>query len=186
MRLKLLISFLVLICFYSFSQVRVETDKAISEKVLRSYLNAGVGSTNKYLNLGAGFFLPVSKNILIGPRANSNIEMNILETPVENINDINLEMRYVPLINNWFVVSAGLGAGYSFGTKRGQLIGINNAISPEYEKIKYSSFAGLVEIDSGFLITNNFGISLSANTLFTKNETLFRYQLGLFLCKILE
>ena len=156
------------------------------ETILRSYLNVGIGRTDHYLNLGAGFFLPIGKNIIAGPRANANFEVNAFQRPAESSFDLEFEARYAPFISRWFLFQAGAGVGYFGSNKRGKLIGFNALVVPEYEKVHNSSISAIIELDSGFLLSKNFGITISGYSLFANKETLFRFQVGFFLCKILD
>lgn len=156
------------------------------QKILRSYLNAGIGRTQHYLNLGAGLFFSLGENILLGPRANANFEVNVFQTPAENSFDLDLEVRYVPFLSDHFLISVGGGLGFFTATKRGELIRTNAFISPEYEKVHTSSVAALFEIEGGLLLTKNFGINITGYSLFANKEILFRFQIGFFLCKILD
>jgi hypothetical protein len=188
MDFKLITAFTVLLfSFNLYSQIKKPGElKAVEhEKILRSYFNAGLGITHSNLNYGTGLFFPIGKNILIGPRANANFEINVFETPAENMWDIDLEMRYVPLINRWIIFSAGAGVGYSTADRRGKFIRYD-LVTAEYEKVHSSSIAGIAEIEASLLLTKNFGVSISAYTLSTNEGTFGRFQLNLFLCKILD
>ncbi|MGQ9848214.1 MAG: hypothetical protein ACUVQP_12045 [Bacteroidales bacterium] len=180
---------ILIITFEAYSQNKLieNTSDVKKERVLRSYINAGVGRTSNYLNIGAGIFFPLDKNILIGPKANVNTELDAFpfKFPLENIWDINLTVKYVPFISERFIFLFGAGAGYSRATKRGNFIRYN-LITAEYEKVHVSSVSVLGELEVSFLITDNLGINLTGYTLFADNRTFVRYQLGLFLCKIIE
>jgi len=157
------------------------------KKILRSYLTAGVGWTSDYVNFGAGLFFPIYENLLIGPRVNANFETDVLfKIPEEYLWDINLELRYIPLLSERLVLSTGAGVGYSMAQKRGELVRTNFPFVQEYEEIHISSISVLAEIEGSVLLTNNFGINLSGYTLFANDRTFLRFQIGLFLCKILE
>lgn len=185
----LIVIIILLITFEASSQKKLIEDPSDikKERVLRSYINVGVGRTSNYLNIGAGIFFPLDKNILIGPRANVNTELDAFpfKFPLENIWDINLIVKYVPFISERFIFLFGAGAGYSIVTKRGNFIRYN-FITAEYEKVHSSSVSVLGELEVSFLITDNLGINLAGYTLFADNRTFVRYQLGLFLCKIIE
>lgn len=180
---------ILIITFEAYSQNKLIEDPGDvkKERVLRSYINAGVGRTSNYLNIGAGIFFPLDKNILIGPRANVNTELDAFpfKFPLEIIWDINLSIKYVPFLSERFIFLIGAGAGYSRVTKRGDFIRYN-LITAEYEEVHSSSVSVLGELEFSFLITDNLGINLAGYTLFADNRTFVRYQLGLVLCKILE
>lgn len=186
---SILIAILIIITFEAYSQNKLNEDSVDvkKERVLRSYINAGVGRKSNYLNIGAGIFFPFYKNILIGLRANVNTELDAFpgKVPLENFWDINLTLKYVHFISERFIFLVGAGAGYSRLTKRGDFIRYN-LITAEYEKVHSSSVSVLGELEVSFLITDNLGIDLAGYTLFANNRTFVRYQLGLFLCKILE
>lgn len=189
MKNKLIIFLAILFTSLAHTQTIVTEDsiKGDYKKNLRSYLTAGVGSTNDYVNFGAGLFFPLEENILIGPRVNLNIETGVLfKIPEEYLWDINLVLRYIPLLSERFILSIGTGVGYSMAQKRGELIGTNMLLVQEYEEIHSSSVSVLAEIEGSVLLTDNFGINLSGYTLFADDRTFIRYQIGLFLCKILE
>lgn len=189
MKNKIILFLSILFTSFAYTQTVVTEDsvKIDYKKILRSYLTAGVGRTSDYVNLGAGLFFPLGENILIGPRANLNVEVDVFfNIPEEYIWDLELVVRYIPLISERFILSAGAGVGYSMAQKRGKFIGTNMLLVREYEEIHSSSLSGLAEIEAGLLLTNNFGISIAGYTLFADGRTFARYQIGLFLCKILE
>lgn len=188
MKIKLTILLIMLLSFnlYSQGEGKIDVNSDHSKNVLRSYLNAGVGRVSNYVNVGAGLFFPFAENILIGTRANANFEVGIFKTPAENNWDIDIEIRYIPFITNRFIISTGIGIGYSHATQRGEQIINNNFLVNEYEKVGSSSIAGIAEVDVGIRITDGFGISLSGYTLITNRKPITRYQIGLFLCKVLK
>ena len=169
------------------SSLNEDTTVVASEKILRSYITAGYGRSinNDTWSVGVGWFLPLSDNLLIGPRANGNFELDVFsKTPAENIWDVEVELRYIPFITDRFFISTGAGIGYSRATKRGEFIGYN-LFTAEYEKVYSSSVCFIGEIEGNLLITNNFGINLTVYSLFADNKTYLNYQFGLFLCKIM-
>ncbi len=92
MKIKLTVLLVMLLGFNLYSQSKNQTIKNSdhSKNVLRSYLNAGVGRVSNYVNVGAGLFFPLAENILIGPRANANFEVDIFKTytsPLEMYNN---------------------------------------------------------------------------------------------------
>lgn len=186
---KSILIFIIIIVSNLYSQKNLiydTTSNVGKERILRSYITAGVGRTANYLNMGAGLFFPLGENILIGPRGNINFEMDIFsKKPAENIWDINLIIKYIPFISKRLFLSAGAGVGYSRAIKRGEFIRYI-LFTAEYEKIYSSSISLLGEIETGLLITNNFGINLIGYTLYADNRTFVSYQLGVFFCKILE
>lgn len=189
MNYKLILTFVVILTFYLYPQKDLTNDSKSNdekERILRSYLTGGVGLTGNHQNFGAGLFFPLGKNILIGPRVNADFEIDVFsKSPAENIWNINLTIKYIPLISKRFIFYAGIGAGYSMATKRGEFIR-NILITAEYEKVYSSSISLLGEIEAGFLITDNIGVNLIGYTLYADNKTFLKYQLGIFLCKILE
>lgn len=166
-----------------------EKNDEVKKRILRSYINAGYGQSlnDKNFAIGAGWFFPLDKNILIGPRANLNIEKDALgfKSPVEQIWDVDLVIKYVPFLYKSFIISVGGGVGYGKALKRGKFIRYN-LLNSEYEK-EYSSFISLLgELEMGLLITNNFGLNVVLYTLNADKKTLLNLQIGLFLCKINE
>lgn len=187
MKLKLLIIFIAIVTINLYPQPDEfkNSDSTGYKKVLRSYLTAGIGRTTNHLNIGAGLFFPIGENILIGPRANADFEVEIFKTPADNLWNINLQARYIPFISERFIAAFGAGVGYNQSTKRGQFTGKKFLIE-EYEKKQSSSVSGMLEIETSILISNSFGINISGYSLFANNKPLMRYQIGLFLCKILD
>jgi hypothetical protein len=186
---KIILALIILFAVNLHSQTDSTDDTTYqkAKRILRSYITAGVGRTSNYLNIGAGLFFPLGENILIGPRANVNTELDAFpgKVPLENIWDINLTLKYVPFISERFIFSVGAGAGYSRATKRGDVIRYN-LITAEYEKVYSSSVSVLGELEVSLLMTDNFGINVIGYTLFADNRTFINYQLGIFLCKIIK
>lgn len=186
---KSILVFIILFAFNVYPQKDLMDDTTSNEgkeRILRSYITAGVGRTANYLDIGAGLFFPLGENVLIGPRANANFEMDVFfKEPAENIWDIDLVIKYIPFISKRLIFSVGAGIGYSRATKRGKFIRYN-LVTAEYEKVYSSSISLLGELETGLLITNNFGINLIGYTLYADNRTFVNYQLGVFFCKILE
>ncbi|BDQ02994.1 hypothetical protein [Ignavibacterium sp.] len=185
---SILIIILAITCeVYSQTNLAYDSNNTITERLLSSYFTVGVGRTSKYLNFGAGLFFPLEKSILIGLRANINTELDAFpgKVPLENIWDINLTVEYVPLISERIILLVGGGAGYSRAAKRGDFIGYK-LVTAEYEEIYSSSISFLGEMEFSLLITENLGINIIGYTLYADNRTFLNYQLGIFLCKILE
>jgi hypothetical protein len=192
MKNKLILAFVVIITFYLYPQkdlVDDTTSNVEKERILRSYITVGYGQTlnDKNWAIGVGWFFPLAKNFLIGPRANVNIEKDAfpVKRPAEDIWDIDLVIKYIPFISERFIFSVGGGAGYGIAGKRGGFIRYQ-LFTAEYEK-EYSSFISLLgELEADLLITDNFGVNVVGYTLYADNRTFVNYQLGIFLCKILE
>lgn len=187
--LTLIILFVFVFNLYSQSDLIYEKTRNIEmERILRSYITVGYGQTlnDKNWAIGVGWFFPLAKNFLIGPRANVNIEKDAfpVKSPAEDIWDIDLVIKYIPYISERFIFSVGGGAGYGIAGKRTRFIRYQ-LITAEYEK-EYSSFISLLgELEADLLITDNFGINLIGYALYADKRTFINYQLGLFLCKIL-
>ena len=75
MKNSIIVLLLLLISFIgsAFAQSSLNEDTTIvaSKKILRSYITAGYGRSinNDTWSVGVGWFLPLSDNLLIGPRA---------------------------------------------------------------------------------------------------------------------
>lgn len=151
------------------------------EQYLKSYIKFGFGKMNDYINFGGGLFFTVSPKILLGARANVNSEVIIFKTPAESLFDLNLSIRYVPLIWNNLVLQAGAGIGYAGGVKRGALLSKPLLITEEYEKDSFGSVSALAEIEAGFFITKFLGVSAAAYSVFTSKKNIYTYQVGLFI-----
>ena len=187
MNIKITIAIIILFVIKAYPQNNLENDSIHVEhrKILRSYLIAGVGGIRNEINMGAGLFFPIAENILIGPRANIGNETDVLfKTPEEYIWDINLMVKYVYFISERFFLTLGAGAGYSFAQNRGKFIRTNFLLQ-EYEKIHSSSISLITELELNISLTKNIGIGVSGYTLFANRKTYLRYQISLFLSKIL-
>ena len=70
----------ILLTFNLFSQADMldDTSNVETKRMLRSYITLGYGRIINHRNweAGVGWFLPLGENILIGPRANVNTEMD--------------------------------------------------------------------------------------------------------------
>jgi hypothetical protein len=189
MKNKIILPLLIFFTSFTYTQTVVieDSNNVGYKKILRSYLTAGVGWTSDYVNYGAGLFFPIYENLLIGPRVNANFEIDeLFKIPEEYMWDLDLSIRYIPFISERLVLSTGAGVGYSMAQKRGEFVKTNFPFVQEYEEIHTSSISVLAEIEGSILLTDNFGISLSGYTLFADDRTFIRYEIGLFLCKILE
>ncbi len=153
------------------------------EKYLRTFIKFGVGKTSNYVNVGGGLFFPISEKFMIGTRVNINTELDIFfKTPTESLLDINLSLRYVPLIWNNFVTMAGVGIGYANFKTRGKFIKrYLLGFVEEYELETHKSFSALAEIEVGFFINTFIGVSAAAYSIFTNKNNINTYQFGLFI-----
>jgi hypothetical protein len=154
------------------------------KKEVNNYFSVGLGAADHYFNFGGGLFYSVGDRILLGVRGNGNIETTLFISPGENFRDVEATARYVPFIWNRMMISVGCGIGYGFGQKRGNVVTGQTFLVPEYEKETYSSITGLFEADMSLFLSKSIGISVSSYSLITNDKTYFRFQIGLFLCKI--
>ncbi|MCS7053505.1 MAG: hypothetical protein NZM09_07190 [Ignavibacterium sp.] len=170
----------LLISFTGFCQEQNSNTGSNKKPYLTNYLMFGFGRLDDYINFGGGLFFPLSEKFMIGIRGNVNTEIVLFKTPSESILDINLSVRYVPVIWNNFVVIAGVGIGCAAGVKRGNLISRPLLIAEEYEKIKFNSLSSLVELEAGYFLTKFVGFSIAGYSVITSRKTIATYQISLF------
>lgn len=179
--IKLLIVFLF-ITSLSFAQIENDTSVDDSEELYLKYFHKfGFGKLNDQINFGAGMFFQISEKFLVGIRGNVNSEIEIFINPSETQLDIELSLKYVPIIWNDFITTTGIGVGYASGKMRGKLIGRPVLIAEEYEELKYNSLSTLLEIEIGYFLTSFLGVSVSGYSVFTSQKNIYSYQIGLFL-----
>ncbi len=175
---KLLFLFLVINLNCLSAQVQIQNNE---NQYMKNYIRFGFGRLGDYINFGGGLFFPVSERFMLGARGNVNSEIEILKTPSENLLDISLSVRYIPLIWNNFVSIVGCGVGYARGEKRGELIRRPVLIGEEYEKEKFNSVTFLAELEVGYFITKFLGISISGYSVLSSKKNIVAYQVSLFL-----
>jgi len=188
---KQILILIVLFTFNAYTQTELadDTSNIETKRILRSYITVGYGGTinDKNWAAGVGWFFPLGENILIGPRANAIFELDAfpIKVPPENIWNVDLVIKFIPFLSERFIFSIGGGAGYSIAAKRGKFIRYA-LVTAEYEKVYSSSLSLIGELETDLLITDNFGVNVIAYTLYADNRIFINFQLGLFLCKILE
>jgi hypothetical protein len=156
-------------------------DENIEQQYMKSYIRFGLGALRDNVNFGGGLFFPISRKSMLGVRGNFNSEILVFKHPSENLFDLDLSLRYVPVINNSFVIMGGCGLGYAIVEKRGELLNNKNFLVEEYSKEKFRTLSGIVEIEIGYFLTKSLGISLSGYSVLTSEKSIVAYQVSLFL-----
>jgi hypothetical protein len=175
--MKILIITLLLLIINNGTWLNAQTEA--ETLYFKSFVRLGLGKNDDNINLGGGLFFPFSKKFMLGIRSNLNTELKIFKIPSENLFDIELTTRFVPVIWKNIVVLTGGGIGVAAGKQRGALLNTRLFVE-EYEEIKFNSVSFLAEIEIGYFITKFIGISISGYSLITDKKNITTYQIGLF------
>jgi hypothetical protein len=176
--IKILTFTFLLIIFNNEIELKAQTEA--ETLYLKSFVKFGLGKMDNHVNLGGGLFFPVSNKFLVGVRSNMNTELEMFKFPPEHLFNLDLNIRYVPIISEYFVILTGGGLGFASGSLRGKFIKTRMLFIGEYEEIKFKSLSGSAEIEIGFLVTKFFGISISGYSVITSKKNITTYQVSLF------
>jgi hypothetical protein len=143
-----------------------------------SWFLAGYSRTNSHPGINAGLFFRFADDWAVGLRGGFRAEPSLFEQPAEGAWWINPMLQYTPIYGSRGMVSFGIGAGMTGGTRRGGLLN-RNLLLTEYERVVYRVPSATLELQVAAFVTQTLGFTATGFANLNKEQNQTGFLLGL-------